>query len=161
MNKVLSILTKIETILASIFVLFLTIFVIVDVGAREIFSSGIPWTQKSAVYLMIWTGFLGAVLVTQKAEHLRPEIADKIWKGKGAKFYLHVQNLIILIFCVLMAYNSFLYVAESREFADRNIILDIPMWWLQMIIPYAFISMSLRYLYFTFCPPVKKEGSIH
>lgn len=161
MSKLLSILTKIESIAASILVFFLTLFVIIDVAAREVFSSGIPWTQKSAVYLMIWTGFLGAVLVTQKAEHLRPEIADKIWKGKGAKFYLHAQNFVILIFCVCMAYHSYLYVAESKEFADRNIILDIPMWWLQMIIPYAFVSMSLRYLYFTVCPPVKKEGSVH
>lgn len=161
MAKILSILTKIESVMASIFVLFLTLFVIVDVAAREVFKTGIPWTQKSAVYLMIWTGFLGAVLITQKAEHLRPEIADKIWKGKAAKFYLHAQNFLVLIFCVMMAYNSYLYVAESKEFADRNIILDIPMWWLQMIIPYAFTSMSIRYLYFTFYPPVKKEGSIH
>lgn len=161
MAKFLSILTKIESVIASIFVLFLTIFVIIDVTAREVFATGIPWTQKSAVYLMIWTGFLGAVLITQKAEHLRPEIADKLWKGKAAKFYLHAQNIVLLIFCVMTAYNSYLYVAESKEFADRNIILDIPMWWLQMIIPYAFTSMSIRYLYFTFYPPVKKEGSIH
>ncbi len=161
MNKFLGILTKIESFAASIFVLVLTVFVIVDVTAREIFSSGIAWTQKSAVYLMIWAGFVGAILVTQKAEHLRPEIADKIWKGKAHQVYLRLQNLVVLIFCLCMAYNSYLYVAESREFADRNIILDIPMWWLQMIIPYAFTSMSIRYLYFIFNPPMKKEGSVH
>ena len=161
MTTFFNILTKMEAAVASIFILALTCFVIVDVAAREIFATGIPWTQKSAVYLMIWAGFLGAILITQKAEHLRPEIADKIWKGKLQKVYERLQNLVTLIFCVLMAYNSYLYVEESREFADKNILLDIPMWWLQMVIPYAFSSMSLRYLYFVFYPPVKKEGSIH
>lgn len=161
MIKLLAILTKIESALASLFILLLSVFVIIDVAAREIFKTGVPWAQKSAVYLMIWAGFLGAVLITQKAEHLRPEIADKIWKGKLQKVYLHLQNILVLGFCLGMTYYSFLYVAESREFADKNIVLDIPMWWIQMIIPYAFASMSIRYLYFSFCPPVKKEGSLH
>ncbi len=161
MDKILGHLTKIERVLASLMIFVLTLFMVLDVGSREIFKTGIPWAQKGAVYLMIWAGFLGAVLVTHKVEHLRPEIADKLWKGKLKPFYLRMNNLLILIFTSAMAYYSVLYVLESKEFGDRNVIIDMPMWVLQMVIPYCFLSMSLRYLYFVFCPREKDPQAVH
>jgi TRAP-type C4-dicarboxylate transport system permease small subunit len=49
-NRFFQVLTKIEGIFASALVAILTVFVILDVGAREIFRTGIPWAQKGAVY---------------------------------------------------------------------------------------------------------------
>lgn len=161
MERFLHSLTQIEKFLASVLVGLLTLFVVLDVGAREIFKTGIPWAQKGAVYMMIWTGFLGAILVTHKVEHLRPEVADKLWKGSLKKVYLRLQNLLIFIFTLTMFYYSYIYISESREFGDRNVIIDMPMWVLQMIIPYTFLSMSLRYLYFIFFPREKDPGAVH
>lgn len=161
MNKLLDILTRIERFAASILIFVLTIFVVMDVGVREIFKEGIPWAQKGAVYMMIWAGFLGAVLITQKVEHLRPEIADKFWTGKLKSFYLRANNLLVFIFTAAMAYYSYKYVMESREFADRNVIIDMPMWALQAVIPYCFISMSIRYFYFILFPREKDPEAVH
>jgi TRAP-type C4-dicarboxylate transport system permease small subunit len=161
MDRFFEILTKIERTAASILIFILTVFVVLDVGSRELFNTGIPWAQKGAVYMMIWAGFLGAILVTQKVEHLRPEVADKFWKGKLRPFYLRAHNLIVFSFTATMTYYSILYVKESMEFADRNIIIDMPMWALQAVIPYCFLSMSLRYFYFIFCPKEKDPGAVH
>lgn len=161
MNRFLDILTSIERLIASILVCILTIFVVMDVGARELFKVGLPWAQKGAVYMMIWAGFLGAVMVTQKVEHLRPEIADKFWKGKLKPFYLRASNFLIFLFTAAMAFYSYQYVKESMEFADRNVIIDMPMWVLQAVIPYCFLSMSLRYFYFIFSPREKDPEAVH
>jgi TRAP-type C4-dicarboxylate transport system permease small subunit len=161
MRKFLAILTKIERLVASMLIMVLTLFVIYDVGAREIFKTGVPWAQKGAVYMMIWAGFLGAILITDKAEHLRPEVADKLWPVKLKPYYLRIQNFLILIFCVAMTYYSFKYVMDSHGFGDRNIIINMPMWILQAVIPYSFFSMSLRYLYFIFFPREKDPGAVH
>lgn len=161
MGNFLRILTKIEKWIAAILVAVLTTFVVLDVASREIFKTGIPWAQKGAVYLMIWVGFIGAILVTQKVEHLRPEIADKFWTGKLKPFYLRAHNFIVFSFCAFMTYYSYLYVLESREFGDQNIVINMSMWILQAIIPYAFASMSLRYLYFIFSPREKDSGAVH
>ncbi len=161
MGKILDKLFKIERFVASVLIFILTVFVVMDVASREIYQTGIPWAQKGAVYLMIWAGFIGAILVTHKVEHLRPEIADKIWTGSLKKFYLRFHNLLVFIFTSAMTYYSILYVLESKEFADRNVIIDVAMWVLQLIIPYAFASMSLRYLYFIFFPREKDPGAVH
>lgn len=161
MDKFFELLTKFERVLASSLIFFLTVMVVIDVGARELFKTGVPWAQKGAVYMMIWAGFLGAVLITQKVEHLRPEIADKIWKGKARGIYLRFHNLLVFLFTASMTYYSYLYVSESREFGDMNVIINTPMWVLQMIIPYTFFSMSLRYLYFIFSPREKDPMAVH
>jgi len=161
MNSVLELLSKVERFLAAGLILILTVFVVVDVGAREIFKLGIPWAQKGAVYMMIWAGFLGAILIAQKAEHLRPEAADKLWKGAARIWFLRTQNFLVFIFCSVMCWYSIDYVMESKEFADRNVIIDMPMWVLQAIIPYSFLSMALRYLYFTFSPKEKDPKAVH
>lgn len=161
MEKILNYLTSIERFLASLLVIILTSFVVLDVGARELFKVGIPWAQKGAVYMMIWAGFLGAILITQKVEHLRPEVADKLWKGKLRPFYLRFHNLMVFGFTLTMAYYSYQYVMESKEFGDRNVIIDMPMWLMQAIIPYTFLSMSLRYLYFIFFPKEKDPQAVH
>lgn len=161
MNKFFDILTRIERFAASILIFVLTIFVVMDVGVREIFKQGIPWAQKGAVYMMIWAGFLGAVLITHKVEHLRPEIADKFWTGKLKSFYLRANNLLVFIFTAAMTYFSYKYVMDSKEFADRNVIIDMPMWVLQAVIPYCFLSMSVRYFYFILFPREKDPGAVH
>lgn len=141
----------------------MTVLVIMDVLSREIMNEGIPWAQKAAVYLMIWGGFIGAILVTEKAGHLRPEVADKLWGEKGKLIFVRVQNLVMLILSAVFSYYAFLYVQESFSFGDKSIVLQVPLWTLQLIIPYTFISMGLRNIFFLMNPDeqlkLKKEFS--
>jgi TRAP-type C4-dicarboxylate transport system permease small subunit len=163
MIQFIKVLGKFERLMATAFMGIMTLLVIFDVFTREVFNTGLPWAQKSAVYLMIWGALLGAVMVSEKAAHLRPEIADKLWGEKGKVLFVRVQNLFIIIFCLIFIYASFLYVSESYSFGDKNVILQVPLWILQLIIPYTFISMSIRSLYFLFNPheqlAIKREFS--
>ena len=161
MAKFLDYLTRVEKICAAFFIVLLTSLVIMDVGAREIFKTGMPWAQKAAVNLMIWAGFLGACLMTQKGDHLRPEVGDKIWKGKMSVVAEKTRNALVAIFCFTLAYNGYLYVAESREFAELHVVLNVPLWILQLVIPWTFFSMGLRYTWFTYKPLLKVERSLH
>jgi TRAP-type C4-dicarboxylate transport system permease small subunit len=161
MTKFLDALTRVEQSIASMLIFLLTSLVLLDVGARELFRTGLPWAQKGAVYMMIWAGFLGSLIVCQKAEHLRPEIADKFWRGRWRTPYLRLHNFSVLIFTSSLSYYSIRYVMESRELGDQNVILNMPMWILQLIIPYTFLSMSLRYLYFIFSPKEKNPEALH
>lgn len=160
MKKVVDFLTNIESFLAGSFICFLTIFVVFDIGAREIFEKGLPWAQKSAVYLMIWAGFLGAILVSHKASHLRPEIADKLW-SKFPRAFVRVQNFITLALLLFFFSYAFNYVKETQSFGDKSVILGVKLWILQLIIPYTLLSMSLRHLFFIIYPDeqlsLKKE----
>ena len=142
MKKFLDILTKIEAGFAGVLIALLSLFVICDVIAREVFNKGFPWAQKSAVVFMIWAGFIGASLVAQKAGHLRPEIADKLWGEKNINLFVRIQNLTVLIFALFFLKASAEYVHESFGFGDESVTLHIKLWILQLVIPYTFLSIS-------------------
>jgi TRAP-type C4-dicarboxylate transport system permease small subunit len=162
MRSFLNWLSKAERIVALSCMGLMTLLVICDVTSRELFNQGLPWAQKTAVYFMIWGGFLGACLVTQKASHLRPEIADKLW-SKSPLLFVRIQNIVSLFFCMVFCYAAFLYVAESREFGDKSVVLGVSLWLLQLIIPYTFLSMSLRHLFYLMHPSeqLKLEKELH
>lgn len=156
----IKVLGSIERFMATLFIGAMTLLVIFDVFSREVLNQGIPWAQKSAVYLMIWGGFLGAVMISEKAGHLRPEVADPIW-GKKQWLFVRVQNFITILFCSFFLYASYKYVGESIQFGDKSVVLKVPLWTLQLIIPYTFTSMGIRNIYFLFNPArqleIKKE----
>lgn len=152
MQKLITLISYIEKKLAILFVGIMTSLVIFDVISREVFNIGLPWAQKAAVYLMIWSGFLGAIMIAEKAAHLRPEIADKLWGEKGQILFVRVQNFFLIAFYAAFTYASFLYVSESYSFGDKSVVLDVPLWLLQIIIPYTFISMGIRSLNFLIFP---------
>jgi TRAP-type C4-dicarboxylate transport system permease small subunit len=152
MKKIIESISYIEKKLAALFMGLMTILIIFDVLSREILNRGIPWAQKSAVYLMIWGGFIGAILIAEKAAHLRPEVADKLWGEKGKILFVRVQNFTMMLFCAILLYYSYKYVAESYSFGDKSVVLQVPLWTLQLVIPYTFLSMSLRNIYFIFNP---------
>jgi C4-dicarboxylate transporter, DctQ subunit len=152
---------KIERFLASSFMALMTMLVIFDVFTREVLNQGLPWAQKSAVYLMIWGGFLGAIMISEKAAHLRPEVGDKLWGEKRPWSFVRIQNFVTILFSLFFFYASVKYVGESIEFGDKSVVLHVPLWILQLVIPYTFLSMTLRNIYFLLNPDeqlkLKKE----
>lgn len=163
MGVVLNWLTRIEKLVAGLGVGTLTVLILMDIFSRELVKTSLPWAQKSAVYLMIWVGFLGAALISDSAGHLRPEIADKLWGDHRAKIFIRVQNFFTCIFCFILCYYSFVYVMETYEFQDRNVVLDIATWVLQVVMPYTFLSMGLRHLQFVFNPQlaIERKKDLH
>lgn len=152
MKKVLETLDKIEKWFGAIGILLLSLFVILDVLGREVLGVSIPWAQKLSVYLMIWCGFIGPCLVATKGIYLRPQIFDQMWMKKNPTLYCLGHSLICLIFHLFLLYYAIGYVSESFEFKDMNVLLRVPMWFLQAIIPYAFASLSLRNIYYLLNP---------
>lgn len=152
MKRLIHILSSFEKFVASVFMGLMTLLVILDVLSRELINQGIPWAQKSAVYLMIWSGFIGAILICEKASHLRPEIAEKFWGEDKKLLFIRVQNFTTMIVSFIFLYYSFLYVRESFSFGDKSVVLQVPLWTLQLIIPYAFLSMSMRHIFFILNP---------
>ena len=156
MKKFLDRLTQVERILGAALIALMAILIVADVFLREVFATGLVWAPKTSVVLMIWSGLVGGALVSQKAGHLRPEIGDQLFKNHPILF-IRLQNTLTLIFNLILAWVAYLYVAQTKEFGDHHIVIKLPMWILQMVIPYGFFSMGLRNIYFLIHPKAQLE----
>lgn len=152
-----------ERLLVYMALIAMALLVVIDIAFRELANSGLPWASKTAVYLMIWLGFIGSSLASQKGIHLRPEFCDKLWKRRKGLFE-RIRHGTTGIFCLCAICPTVKYVADSFELGDSNPILGIPLWIVQVVIPYTFLSMGIKHTLFALKPelaPVKEGNTRH
>jgi TRAP-type C4-dicarboxylate transport system permease small subunit len=68
-----------------------------------------------------------------------------------------LSDAVTAIFCFFLAYQGWVYVSVSFEMGDREVILGIPMWLIQAVIPYALVSMGVRHVLFTIDPTLRPK----
>ncbi len=154
-SRILAALATGEKLIAGLCIGGLTVIMFADVGAREIFKEGISWAQKVSLHLMFWGGMLGVAVVSAKGAHLRPEIGEKLWPQKLKPVLKAVEHFFITAFCIAMAAVAVNFVLESKASAQRHPVTDIPLWVLQIVLPYVFISMAVRHLFYAIFPSVR------
>ena len=113
MKKFISVLDRAQRILAGLSIFLLSVFIILDILGREVFSQGFPWAQKLSVYLMIWAGFLGSSITNNKGAHLRPEIADKLWPESMKEYFIEFV-MGSLLFFVLWLLGTLINMFKSQ-----------------------------------------------
>lgn len=127
--------------------------VFADVAGRELAGHGIEGAQKLAVYGFALAGFLGLPLVTADGTHLRPRVFDGVtqrWLSDSAR--IRATHLPAALVSFGLAYASLSFVIEAVAFDERSPSLDIPVWWVQVVMPWAFASSGLRHLAYALIP---------
>jgi TRAP-type C4-dicarboxylate transport system permease small subunit len=154
-------LAYLERTVAGIAILLLAILLLGEVFSREIFGSSLPWAQKLALHLMIYAGCLGVSLASSEGKQLRPELGDLILPKSMRPHIASLREACIAIFCLFYFYLSLSYVQQSREFGDVNVVTHIPLWVVQAILPFVFLSLGFKHSVFAFIPtlrPTKQKG---
>ncbi len=155
LRRFLILISRIETWAAASCFALMAVLTLLDVISREALRSGVVWAQKSSVYLMIWGGFLGATLTTARGTHLRPEIADRLCPARLHGLLAVLGNLMTSVFCGGMAFFAIRYVLETRSMGDVSVVTGVPVWVVQLVIPYVFASMAVRFLAYSFWPALR------
>ncbi len=147
-------LMRIEAIVAASAYAATTLLLLADVIAREFLSQALWGAQQTAVLCSILAAMVGLTLATGRGAHFRPEFADGILKFA---FVDRLGDLISGILLLVFAYFAVEFVMESKEFADRVPVVNILLWPVQIIVPYALASSALKHLVFAWDPMVKTE----
>jgi TRAP-type C4-dicarboxylate transport system permease small subunit len=139
----------------------MTLVVLADVIGREVAGQGIEGAQKLAVYAFVCAGFLGLPLTTARSGHLRPRLFDALTARHLSPAALaRMEHLPAMLISFGMAWAGISFVIEAIGFNERSPSLNIPVWWVQTVVPFAFVSSGLRHLAFALKPSLAPaEGS--
>ena len=133
---------------------------LVDVFLREIIGTSIPGAQRISVYLMILLGFLGIGLAAAKGRHLRPRFADGLVPARFVPLAQRAGACVMCACFLFFGYYGTLFVEQSIEYGDRARNIDLPLWIIQLVVPYAFASIALRYAIFALYPALTPEDVV-
>lgn len=126
-----------------------------DVFAREFLSQSIWGAQKMAVFGAIVAGILGLTIAVGNNAHLRANFADHILPWPWVS---RLGDLVSAVLFTGLCWYAIEWVGESIEFHDRAEVIDIPLWPIQLVFPYAFATAALRHALFLFYPGLKPQS---
>jgi TRAP-type C4-dicarboxylate transport system permease small subunit len=106
-----------------------------NVVGRYFFSRPIPWAEELMLFLMVFTVFAGAAVVTWRQIHIRIDVvANRLPERLGRWAHLLVTVASVLVLATI-GWAGFTTVSMLHAFDQRSDALDLPMW-----IPQSFVA---------------------
>jgi TRAP-type C4-dicarboxylate transport system permease small subunit len=113
---------------------------------RNIFSFGFLWADPLLRYMVLWVGFLGAVIATREGKHFGVDFLNRYLPKKilhGVRTFIDVFATVIS-FMLMYAAFQFLFEAIGAEELD---VFEIPKRFYFSIIPIGFGLIGLQFLF--------------
>jgi len=124
---------------------------------RNFFDSGIDWAEPTLRLLVLWVGMLGAMLATHDDKHIRIDVISRYLPEDTRRISNRLTSLVSTVVCALLAYHSARFV--HFEWQDGTEAFDgMPAWLAELVLPFGFSVMSLRFGLHTLLGNGREEG---
>ncbi len=112
---------------------------------RNLWGAGLPWADEALRILVLWVTMLGAVAASRDQRHVSIDALSRY-----LPFSIRHATTILLaaftsVICLILAWYSYRFVADSWSADDRVLGGDLPAWSVQLILPAGFALIGYRY----------------
>ncbi len=122
---------------------------VTQIFLRNLFDSGIVWSDVLVRILVLWVGLLGAMVASRQGNHINVDILNRYLPERVKPLVSTVVQLFTALICTVAAYFSLLFV--QVEYADGGTLFaQVPGWVCESIIPFAFAVIAVRYFILSF-----------
>jgi TRAP-type C4-dicarboxylate transport system permease small subunit len=132
----------------TLLVVLLGVMVLLDftqVILRNFFSSGIIWADTFLRHMVLWVAFLGASLAVQERKHINIDVLTRFMQDRWKRIAHIATDLFAAVVCLAFFKASLTFV--SSEIANSTILLlNIPTWYFEVIIPFGYGMLAFRFL---------------
>ncbi len=138
---------KSEKFLIIAFVFFMVILSFMQVVLRLFFNYGIVWLDPVLRHMVLWSGFLGAILASRYSKHFALDIAFKIHSEKLQKASVFVANGFTLAISLLLFYAAYKFIRDealAKSIAFYAGKFEIKTAFAEIIVPITFLLMAFH-----------------
>lgn len=112
---------------------------------RNVFSIGLLWADGLVRLLVLWLAVIGAIAASRDHKHIAIDALARIAPPKLKQAAAFFSSLFTSVVMGLLAYHSWRFVADSREYGDM-LLSTWPAWVFQLVLPVGFALIAYRYL---------------
>jgi TRAP-type C4-dicarboxylate transport system permease small subunit len=116
-----------------------------QIAARNLFGIGLTWSEPLVRYLVLWVGFLGAALAVREGRHITIELTSLWAPARDNRVLQAVSHLASALVCAVLAVAAARFVRDEAQIGGET-LLFLPAWVPELIIPFTFAVMTLRFL---------------
>jgi len=125
--------------------LLMIVMAVLQIFLRDLFGTGIVWSDILVRILVLWVGLVGAMVASREGKHINIDIMDRFLSEPKKIAVKFIVELFTALICFIVAYYSLQFV--RMEFAEGGTAFaKVPTWLCESIIPFGFMVMALRYV---------------
>lgn len=149
-RKVLALLNNAETLVCEVLLALFVLLLFAQILARQLFGHNIAWSEELSTYMFVWFAYLGAVVAAKMSAHNRVTFHLNLMPRALAKTLTTIADLLWVAFNLYFAWLSYDFVFNRMNLFWKSQTLGVPMKYFYMILPIAFVLMSIRILWNTY-----------
>ena len=134
-------LLKFLDVISIILMVAMVVFLFIQLVARAVFTHGFPWTEESAKLCLIMLAYVGAAMTSINGVHVNITILNDALKGVAQKVVYVIQQLVAMVFLVLV----FVYSFPALEIASKSVTTNTH---INNAIVYSIIPISCVIMFF-------------
>ncbi len=146
MKKLKFILSNMEELIASAFLIITIILVVVNVFLRYVMNTGLVWSEEVATGCFVWAVFLGAAAGYKRRIHIGVDIVVNLLPQSIQAIVNIVVDLLLIAINGQITYLCVLYLQTSYK--KPTPVLGISSAYISTAILVSFVLMTIYSLYF-------------
>ncbi|MCK0513013.1 TRAP transporter small permease [Aromatoleum buckelii] len=139
--------SNIEEYLCEALLAFFVLLLFVQILLRQFFQYSLPWGEELATYLFVWFAYLGSVVAAKMSAHNRVSFHFRFFPPIVKKVSEATADLIWVAFNLYFVWLSYDFVFNRMNVFWKSQTIGLPMKYFYMILPAAFLLMSVRILW--------------
>lgn len=143
-RRALRVLHLFEDGLLALLLLALVLLAAAQIFLRIGFDGGMSFADPVARALVLWVGLLGALAATREGKHISLDLLSTRLAGKQKRAAQCVSALVGMVVCAILGWYAIKLVQLEME-APVVWALGMSSWVPQLILPFAFFAMALRF----------------
>lgn len=140
------ILNRAEEAIISILLVLTTLLVFIDVVMRFGFNSGFMWSQELTLHMSAWFVLFGASYGLKVGSHIGMDAFVKLFPRTGRRILTAIAAIIGIIYCALILYGSWIYLAKMKMIGIELEDLPFPTWLAHGMLLVGFGFLTIRLL---------------
>lgn len=139
------IMNRTEEAVICILLVLTTLLVFIDVVMRFGFNSGFMWSQELTLHMSAWFVLFGASYGLKVGSHIGMDAFIKLFPRTMRRILSAIAAVLAIIYCILIFYGSWIYLAKMKMIGIELEDLPIPAWLAHgmLVVGFGFLIIRL------------------
>ncbi|PPD33289.1 MAG: C4-dicarboxylate ABC transporter permease [Methylomonas sp.] len=151
LGKLHGLLLKTESLILVTLLLSMILIAVVQILLRNFFGGGLLWADAYTRTCVLWVALLGAMIAGRQQDHIAIEVLLQYLPSHKKGLAKRISYFLTGLVCFAAAWFSTGFVLQEYHYGGKA-FAEIPSWWCEAIIPFAFAVIALRYSIAAFMP---------
>lgn len=147
-SRALGLLHAVEDAFLALLLGLMVLLAPLQIFLRNFFDLGITWADPLLRVLVLWVGLLGAVAASRGNRQISVDVVSRLLAPRPQALVGVVTGAFTAFVSAYVAWHAGRFVATELEY-ESIAFSGIQAWIFQVVIPFAFGAIALRYAIYT------------